>query len=187
VSPLLIGNDDVITVTFSSTAPAALDFIAAFAPDDDEIRHIDISQTSPVKFGLCSNAHGYLTTGKGSLKFEMTNLRSDIVFYYFTGGVFNATKVADFDHAVKFVNKNEPLRNRLIPTGDPNRINLLWSTKDRGSPMLQWGLEPGKYVYTSQAKTDSISKSKLCGAPANQFGYHDLGKTFLLKSYTCMP
>lgn len=80
VSPLLINNDDVVTVSYSSLTPKSSDWIGAYSP-----ANTDITQTVPVKYGYCDDSAGYLTTGVGSLTFNLTNLRSDVAFYYFSG------------------------------------------------------------------------------------------------------
>lgn len=84
VSPLLINNDDVVTVKFQTTGtPSSDDWIAAYSPAD-----VDISSTIPVKFGYCDDSSSYMTDGTGYLTFNLTNLRADVSFYYFIGTYF---------------------------------------------------------------------------------------------------
>lgn len=80
VSPLLINNDDVVTISYSSLTPKSSDWIGAYSP-----ANVQIHDTAPVKYGYCDDSNGYLTTGVGSLTFNLTNLRSDVAFYYFSG------------------------------------------------------------------------------------------------------
>ncbi len=80
IAPLLISNDDVVTVQFYSQTPSTEDWIGAYSPAD-----ADITATVPVKYGWCDEVSSYLTKGSGYLTFNLTNLRSDVKFYYFTG------------------------------------------------------------------------------------------------------
>lgn len=81
VSPLIISNDEMVTVNFKTTAtPDAGDFIAAYSP-----ANVDITTTIPVKYGYCDDSDGYNATGSGFLQFNMTNLRADVAFYFFIG------------------------------------------------------------------------------------------------------
>jgi hypothetical protein len=80
VSPLLISNDEIVTVKFTSNRPASTDWIGAYSPAS-----VDITKTVPIKYGYCNEVSSYLTNGTGYLTFNLTNLRSDVKFYYFTG------------------------------------------------------------------------------------------------------
>eukprot|EP01031_Cornospumella_fuschlensis_P036154 gene36154-43850_t len=171
VSPTLITNDDIVSVGFNSTAPGENDWIGAYSPAD-----ADISSVVPVKWGYCKDAQGdYLSSGSGLMTFNMTNLRADFKFYYFTGGPASPVNVANSDTVVTFANLNQPLRNRVVPTGDPNTLQLLWSSYNSTSPTLQWGTTSGSYPYTMAADTVTVDKSQMCGAPANNSGWRDLG------------
>ena len=126
VEPLLVVNNDVVAVTFHTKTPAAGDFIAAFSPRD-----ADINETAPIAYGNCESSPGYLSTGKGTLNFEMTTLSSDVAFYYYIGsvGFFNTTypgvvwgtpttqMASKYKDTVQFMNTSEPIRIRVIPTG----------------------------------------------------------------------
>ena len=81
VSPLIISNDEIVTISFTSTGKTATnDWIAAYSP-----ANVDITTTVPVKYGFCDESPTYLTEGTGFLQFNLTNLRADVAFYYFTG------------------------------------------------------------------------------------------------------
>lgn len=171
VSPTVITNDDIVSVAFNSTAPGDGDWIGAYSPAD-----ADLNSVVPVKFGYCKDAQGdYLTSGSGIMTFNMTNLRADFKFYYFSNGTSRAINVASSDTIVTFANLNQPLRNRVVPTGNPNTLQLLWSSYNSSAPTLQWGTTSGSYPYTMAAETITIEKSQMCGAPANSAGWWDLG------------
>lgn len=56
------------------------DWIGAYSPAD-----VDITTTVPIKYGWCDDSSTYISTGSGELVFNLTNVREDVVFYYFIG------------------------------------------------------------------------------------------------------
>lgn len=130
VSPTAIDNNDIITVSYFSTNPTPHtsngyqgDWIGAYSPSD-----VDITTTVPVKYGWCDEDLSYVKNGNGQLSFNMTNLRADIKFYYFTGGTGYPTNVNSSETKVVFNEINEPLRPRVVPTGMQN--NRLFLSND---------------------------------------------------------
>jgi hypothetical protein len=170
VSPTVIGNDEVVTVSYHSSTPLSTDWIGAYSPAD-----IDITTVVPVKYGYCDEAGDYLTAGKGALTFNLTNLRADVAFYYFTTSLSKPVLVATASQKVTFKNNNEPLRPRVVPTGDYDVFNLLWSSATSTTPVLRWGTSSGVYDYTANAVTSHIDQGEMCGAPASTYGWRDLG------------
>lgn len=176
VSPLLISNDEVVTVTFESSNPSSNDWIGAYSPPN-----VDITTTVPIKYGCCTGScdnttfNSYLTSKAGSLYFNLTNVRSGVKFYYFTGSTESPNLVNSSSSIVYFKNINEPLKNRIVATVDPNIYQLLWSSANATTPFLQWGLTSGHYPYHVNGTMSKISRSELCGAPANETGWFDLG------------
>lgn len=172
VSPLVITNDDLVTVTFNSSNPAGTDWIGAYSPPE-----VDVTRTAPVKWGYCGapSASTYLQTGLGQLAFNMTNLREGIKFYYFKGDVHQPVVVASSDDIVQFANPNQPLRNRVVATGDPNVLSLLWSSAVSTQPVLKWGTRSHAYDYTVPAVTTVVRNDSLCGGVAVGYGWRELG------------
>lgn len=174
--PTLISNDEVVTVSYHSNRPSLTDFIAAYSPAD-----IYTKLTSPVKYGLCANSlfgQDYLQSGFGQLTFNLTNLRASVKFYYLTGSLLekNIQIVNASEQVVKFRSHNEPLRNRIVPTGDPDRFQLLWSSSDDvHKPVMKWGSVSGWYDRTVRAEKSAIEREEMCGHPANNTGWRDLG------------
>lgn len=128
--------------------------------------------TSPVKYGWCDESATYLSQGFGNLLFNLTNLRADVAFYYFTGGTYspilvNATTSSMY---VSFLDENQPLRPRVVPTGNPDILHLLWSSKSSQKPQLQWGVKTGRYTTFIYANSSHINRTSLCGGPANSTG-----------------
>ena len=183
INPLVISNDGIVNVSFTSLFPNEDDWIGAYTP---AVNIEDVFNTVPVKFGYCTwgTNSDYLTTGSGKLSFNLTNLRGNISFYYFTGGfywpdIFNTTSlVATYNSSVTFHSLDEPLRNRVVPSGNPDIYNVLWSAGNSTNPQLQWGIVSGSYTSTYVATVSKISKSSLCAAPANALGWSDLGNIY---------
>jgi len=169
-SPLMINNDDIVTVKFSSSDPDGGDWVGAYSPSD-----VDPTATVPVKYGWCDDDSDYMDGGSGQLTFNMTNLRADIKFYYFKNSTANPVLVDSTAPIVDFYNYNQPLRPRVIPTGDPDVFSLLWSSASSTAPVMKWGTEPGIYPNVVDASTDIIDQSEMCGAPANSTGWRELG------------
>jgi hypothetical protein len=176
VSPLVISNNGIVTVTYTAANPEASDWIGAYSPPD-----VDITVQAPVLYGCCTGScsgaplNNYLTSKTASLRFNMTNLRAGIKFYYFIGGTSNGTAVASYSSVVTFQNINQPIKNRVVPTGDVNTFNLLWSTANATAPYLKWGTSPGNYQYYATGTIQRILQSQLCAPPANTTGFRDLG------------
>lgn len=171
VSPLVINNNDIVTVKYSTKTPSNSDWIGAYSPANS----VDITTTVPIKYGYCDEDSNYEAYGYGELTFNMTNVRNDIVFYYFTGGTSHPIVVDKYSKNVQFYNNNEPLKPRIVPTGDYNKFKLLWSSASSSQPLLKWGTKSNSYDKVVEASTSSIDRGELCGSPANSTGWFDLG------------
>jgi hypothetical protein len=142
ISPLVISNNDVVTVSYKTSIPSSKDWIGAYSP-----ANVDITKTVPVKYGWADEDANYYTSGTGSLTFNFTNLRADIAFYYFTNSTGHPILVADAPHRlVSFKNNNEPLKPRVVATGDYDIFSLLWSSATSIAPTMKWGTTPGKLL-----------------------------------------
>ena len=170
ISPQLISNDDMVTVTYQSSKPSSYDWIGAYSPAD-----VDIHTTVPVKFAWCDEDENYFKELTSQVTFNFTNLRADVKFYYFTNSLTYPIEVGESDQLVSFKDNNEQLRPRVVPTGDPDVFSLLWSSATSTEPVLRWGTASGEYTETTVAATSTIDRSEMCGAPANTIGWRDLG------------
>lgn len=168
--PLVINNDDIVTINFQAPTPSTKDWIAAYSP-----ANVDIATTVPVKYGWCDSSPDYMTTGKGQLLFNFTNLRADIAFYYYTNGLSKPVLLGKAAETVTFKNFNEPLRPRMVPTGDYNIFDLLWSSATSTQPTVKWGTVSGQYPNIVAASTSQINKEDVCGAPATTIGWRETG------------
>lgn len=124
IEPIDINNNGVVEVSFLTNNPQESDWIGAYSPIN-----VDIKNTVPVKYGLCNKDTNYMISGNGILKFNFTNLRSNIAFHYFTGSLLSPILVASYNKTVSFYDENEPLRPRIVPMGSNDRdtFKLLWS------------------------------------------------------------
>lgn len=113
VSPRVINNDDVVTVVYETNSPSTSDWIAAYSP-----ANVNISESVPIKYGYCDESDDYIINGQGALTFNLTNLRADVAFYYFTNSLTNPILVFRSDETVSFENINQPLRPRIVATGN---------------------------------------------------------------------
>lgn len=174
ISPLLLPSYapyDVI-IQFSSTNQSNQDWIGAYSPGD-----VDITSISPVKIGYCSDSSSYLPAGQGSLRFRLTNYRSDVSFYFFRGGLSSPVVVNKFRSVVQFQNINEPIRPRISALGDPDKLLLSWSSNVSEEPVLKWGLKSRVYTQTAEATTSWFQRSDLFGPPATTVGWRDFHST----------
>ena len=171
VSPKVILNNGIITVSYSTLNASINDWIGAFSPPD-----VDIRTKLPAKYGFAfKGSENYLITGIGSLDFNMTNLRAGIRFYYFSNGLLEPILEYKSLDIVNFEDINEPLRNRIQPTGDYNTFQLHWSSATSSIPQLHWGTSPKVYPNIVNAISFQIDRNQVCGSPANSTGWHDLG------------
>ena len=171
VTPLWIDNDEEVLVSYNSTNPYRSDWIGAYSPPD-----VDIFTTVPVKYAWCDEDDSYLSNGNGSLRFNFTNLRAGIRFYYFTSYTWYPKLVGNGTQVVNFNNINEQLRPRIQPTGNIDVLNISWSSNMSTHPILKWGVMSGVYNKLAVADTIRISQSQMCNAPASTIGWRDLGE-----------
>jgi hypothetical protein len=54
-------------------------------------------------------------------------------------------------------------------------FELLWHSYTSETPVLKWGFSSGEYAYLNFAHTTTISRSQMCGWPANGTGWRDFG------------
>ena len=174
---LTINNDDVVNVQYYSSSPNDSDWIAAFSP-----ALTNYTTKVPVKFGMANISPDYMNTGQGTLQFNFTNLRADISFYFFSNGlkhpIAENSTVDQPDLFVDFSNYNEPLRPRMVPTGDYDKFQLLWSSNNSANPIVKWGTTPGAYNNEVDAETKYITQEDVCdgfGSKAAGVGWRDQG------------
>lgn len=102
-SPSILGlttgqNSEWVTVEYSTPFPSVDDWIGVFSPanfsastcpSENPRVYPPLLCSAPIKFQYANySSPQYKDTGKGSLKLQMINQRSDFSFALFTGGFF---------------------------------------------------------------------------------------------------
>ena len=178
VEPRLVKNNDMVRVSYAvnlDNKEINYDWIGFWSPAD-----ADPLVTCPARFAWCDEDPDFYTTGTGTLSFNMTNLRADGMFYYVTGGTYYPTiRSMAPNLTIDFDDYSVPLRGRVVPSGDPDKMWVMWSSDgSHQTPELQWGLTSGIYPNTASAMEDVIDQSELCGAPANDSGWREMGTIY---------
>jgi hypothetical protein len=161
-----------LTVSYSSSNQSSGDWIGIYSPAD-----VDIFSVVPIKLGYCSDSSEYIQRGRGTLRFQLTNIRASIAVYMFSGGLASPMAVAKSSTIVTFADPNEPLSPRLSAAHGPRDLMLTWSSLSGGAPVLRWGPAPGQYHHIVYGVTSYFNKSSLFGAPASTSGWFPFGAT----------
>ncbi|CDP00432.1 unnamed protein product [Coffea canephora] len=189
-TPLILGvngqNKEWVTVEYGIQNPSVDDWIGVFSPADfsastclpDNLKTVPpLLCTAPIKFQYANYSNPkYRTTGKGRLKLQLINQRSDFSFALFTGGLLSPKLVA-LSNTVTFANPNAPVYPRLAQGKEWNEMTVTWTSGyglNEAEPFLQWGLKGGEQ-RRSLAVTSTFDRNTMCGAPARTVGWRDPG------------
>ncbi|XP_064404192.1 uncharacterized protein LOC135349586 [Halichondria panicea] len=162
-----------VNVSWEGVAsPSDDDWVGVYSPpvggSIDPVKH------APVKFQYANFNKSHMTSGSGSLRFRLVNMRDDIIMGFFTGGFEKPVLVA-VSNLVSFKNFNEPLQGHLAFAGDPTQMIVVWVTKDSAQPEVVWGMASGQYTYHAKAVSSMYTDKDMCGGPATGVGYRDAG------------
>lgn len=191
VGTLLISNDMNVKVEYTAKNPANGDWIGAYSPAG-----VDVNTTVPVRWAYANTDPNYSTIGTGELNFNFTNLRADISFWFFSNGthypIARQSTAQQSKLLVDFDNYNEPLRPRMVATGDYSVYHLLWSSNNSAAPIMQWGTENDVYPNTVAASTKFIEHDDVCsgfGSRAYGIGWREQGAihTAVLEGTSALP
>ena len=176
ISPEVINSEEMVTVNYYSSYPQYGDWIGAY-----DATVADFYETVPVKYGWCDDSinSDYQSSGSGTLRFNMTNLRGPIGFYYFKDSIgHNKQRMNVSAVNLTFHNNNEQLRPRVVPTGNTNTYTIVWSSYSNTQPVIKWSTTEAGLATASQisGSLDRIAQDELCGAPANTYGWRDMGQ-----------
>ena len=117
----------------------------------------------------------YLETGSGQLTFRLLNLRANMMFVFFTGGLLLPTATA-YSNIVTVANFNEPLEVRLSLPSEQGQMLVTWTTLNSTAPTLKWGVQSGVYPNSVAAQhTTTYTAADMCGPPATTIGYRAPG------------
>ncbi|KAK8317184.1 hypothetical protein V6Z12_A13G093500 [Gossypium hirsutum] len=192
VSPTLLGlkgqNTDWVTVEFSSPNPSVEDWIGVFspsnfstsscpAPADNPWVEPPLLCSAPIKYQYANyRTPKYKETGKGSLKLQLINQRSDFSFALFSGGLSNP-KVIAVSNKVAFSNPKAPVYPRLAQGKVWNEMTVTWTSGygiGEAVPFVEWGPNGGQPIR-SPAGTLTFDRNSMCGEPARTVGWRDPG------------
>ncbi|KAJ8774603.1 hypothetical protein K2173_017049 [Erythroxylum novogranatense] len=189
-SPSVLGlrgqNPELVTVEYSSASPSVDDWIGVFSPAnfsastcpwDSPRTFPPLLCSAPIKFQYANySSPKYKYTGKGLLRLQLINQRSDFSFGLFTGGFFNPKLVA-VSNKVTFSNPNAPLYPRLAQGKEWDEMTVTWTSGygiNEAEPFVEWRSKGGEAVR-SAAGTLTFVRSSVCGAPARTVGWRDPG------------
>ncbi|XP_075495989.1 putative inactive purple acid phosphatase 1 [Primulina tabacum] len=189
-SPSVLGangqNDELVTLKYSSPNPSIDDWIGVFSPANFS-SSICIAEntrvgppylcTAPVKYQFANfSSPKYKDTGRGSLKLQLINQRSDYSFALFSGGL-SKPKLVAVSNVAAFANPNVPLYPRLAQGKTWNEMTVTWTSgysTDEAEPLVEWGKKGGEQMR-SLAVTLTFDRNSMCGAPARTVGWRDPG------------
>ncbi|KAK7274958.1 hypothetical protein RIF29_16061 [Crotalaria pallida] len=195
-SPPLLGlqaqTAEWVTLEYNSPIPTIDDWIGVFSPANfsastcpAENRRVypPLLCSAPIKYQYATYSNPqYNVTGKGILKLQLINQRSDFSFALFSGGLSNP-KVVAISNKISFANPNAPVYPRLALGKLWNEMTVTWTSGygiDEAEPLVQWGPKGGDHIH-SPAVTLTFTRDSLCGAPARTVGWRDPG--FIHTSY----
>lgn len=189
-SPSVLGaagqNTEWISLEYSSPNPSNDDWIGVFSPanfsastcspENPEVLP-PVLCSAPIKYQYANySSPAYESTGKGSLKLQLINQRSDFSFALFSGGILNPKLVA-VSNTIAFANPKAPVYPRLAQGKEWNEMTVTWTSGygiDEAEPFVEWGPQGGGKMR-SPAGTLTFDRSSMCGAPARTVGWRDPG------------
>ncbi|KAJ6312225.1 hypothetical protein OIU77_013879 [Salix suchowensis] len=179
-------NSEWVTIEYSTPSPSVDDWIGVFSPanfsastcpSENPRVYPPLLCSAPIKFQYASySSPQYKDTGKGSLKLQIINQRSDFSFALFTGGFLNPKLVA-VSNKVVFSNPNAPAYPRLAQGKKWDEMTVTWTSGygiSEAEPFVEWGPKGGDPIR-SPAGTLTFERSSMCGAPARTVGWRDPG------------
>ncbi|XP_010258053.1 PREDICTED: probable inactive purple acid phosphatase 1 [Nelumbo nucifera] len=189
-SPFVLGlkgeNTEWVTVEYGTPSPTNDDWIGVFSPanfsaslcpaENDRVSP-PLLCTAPIKYQFANYSNGeYTGTGKGVLKLQLINQRSDFSFALFTGGLYSP-KLLAVSNAVAFANPKAPVYPRLAQGKAWNEMTVTWTSGysiNEAEPFVEWGKQGGDQMR-SPAGTLTFNRNSMCGAPARTVGWRDPG------------
>ncbi|XP_056162202.1 probable inactive purple acid phosphatase 1 [Syzygium oleosum] len=179
-------NAEWISLDYSSPNPSNDDWIGVFSPanfsastcpPENAVVRQPFLCSAPIKYQYANySSPRYENTGKGSLKLQLNNQRSDFSFALFSGGISNP-KLITASNTVAFANPKAPVYPRLAQGKEWNEMTVTWTSGygiAEAQPFVEWGPQ-GRQKMRSLAGTLTFDHSSMCGAPARTVGWPDPG------------
>jgi hypothetical protein len=154
--------------------PSEKDWIGVFTPPIDDVYPVNPSEHAPIKWKYAYFSSTHLSYGYGKVKFRLVNMRYQVIFGFFSGGLNDPTLVA-YSNTVRFYNYNEPLHPHISLTGDETEMRLQWSSKSANMPVVYYGQQSGYYDHVRLATSSTYTADDMCESPAIDYGFLDPG------------
>ncbi|KAF8653814.1 hypothetical protein HU200_061937 [Digitaria exilis] len=196
-TPSLLGEQgqdtEWVKVKYGRTTPSVDDWIAVFSPADFNSSVLCPNSgedpklcTAPIKFQYANYSANYIYWGKGSIKLQLINQRSDFSVALFTSGLDNPKLIA-VSEPISFKNPKAPVFPRLAQGKTHDEMAVTWTSGydiDEAYPFVEWGAvvsgaggqaAAGGQPARSPAGTLTFSRGSMCGEPARTIGWRDPG------------
>ncbi|KAF8739185.1 hypothetical protein HU200_013905 [Digitaria exilis] len=190
-TPSLLGEQgqdtEWVKVKYGRTTPSVDDWIAVFSPADFNSSVLCPNSgedpklcTAPIKFQYANYSANYIYWGKGSIKLQLLNQRSDFSFALFTGGLDNPKLIA-VSEPISFKNPKAPVFPRLAQGKTHDEMAVTWTSGydiDEAYPFVEWGAVvsgAGGQAARAPAGTLTFNRGSMCGDPARTVGWRDPG------------
>ncbi|GMH02520.1 hypothetical protein Nepgr_004359 [Nepenthes gracilis] len=143
----------------------------------------------PVKAQYVSNDPGYLScqnsacqdssclikTCSGSVTFHYTNIRTDLIFVFFAGGVKTPCILAT-TQPIQFANPASPLYGHLSSIDSTaTSMTLTWVSGDQAPQQVLYGNNQSQTSVVTTFTQNDMCTTTLLPSPAKDFGWHDPG------------
>lgn len=171
ITSLTSNSQAVFVSAINVTSPAANDAIALVIPANNT----NYTATPPQKFKWIQSDPNYLSSGTGSVTFQIYNSHSDFKFIlarnvqeWSTG---NFTVAAETP-AIPIANPQLPGQIHLLLTNITGQVAVQWTTLQQAAgAVVQYGTTSGQYSSSANATFDTYTASQMCGGEAATTGY----------------
>ncbi|CAO2202664.1 unnamed protein product [Urochloa humidicola] len=189
-TPSLLGEQgedtEWVTVKYGRTVPAVDDWIAVFSPanfisgscpNPSRYPGEPLLCTAPIKYQYANYSANYIYWGKGHIRFQLINQRSDFAFALFAGGLENPKLIAVSD-PISFKNPKAPVYPRLAQGKTHDEMTVTWTSGydiSEAYPFVEWGAVGSSQPARTPAGTLTFNRGSMCGEPARTVGWRDPG------------
>eukprot|EP00055_Hartaetosiga_balthica_P011519 m.52627 g.52627 ORF g.52627 m.52627 type:complete len:579 (+) comp7627_c1_seq1:64-1800(+) len=158
-------------------------FIAVISPpnvDISAIAPLDYPATAPwtktavIKYQYCHADPSFNATGSGSYNFSLLNMREDVAFVLFSGGIVTPKAEAK-SPSISFTDNGIPRGIVLALTGNHDEMRVSWTADNNVGGALYYGIVGDVEKHTITADANTYTTDDLCGDPARTQGWRDPG------------
>jgi hypothetical protein len=165
---VLAKSGDNVTVSWHGVQkPTEDDWVAAFSPGN--------VATIPIRYKTAEQSKGYLTSGSGSLLFELVNQRAEYVIAFMRGSKAKATVAALSTPLTFKKGPQEPTGEHLSITQKSGEMKIVWNSAEVKSPTVKWGEVSGNLTQSLAAHSRTYTKAEMCGGRAKNEGWRNPG------------